>query len=189
MAGDTLYNFRCVLDHLVCALAAKETGQTPPPNIEDLAFPITDTDAKFDSVAGRKLSGLSDSAIALIKRAQPHAGRNQALAVLHKLNNIDKHRVSIVSAPHIKDPEVRLLHSSPVHPKFGVWVNNQPLKHEAKIMEITFFETCREMDVDLRFAVSVSFWEEVERGRSIMETLCDIQDEVARIMEEDWENA
>ena len=49
MAGDSLHNLRCALDHLVYAIAVHESGTEPPPDGNKLMFPITDTAKKMQS--------------------------------------------------------------------------------------------------------------------------------------------
>src|ERR1022692_7857 len=53
MIGDSVHNLRSSLDHLVYAIAVLESGKTPPPDENRLAFPITDTATDFHSAAKR----------------------------------------------------------------------------------------------------------------------------------------
>ncbi len=95
--GDIVHNLRCVLDHLVYAIAIHESGQEPPPSGNKLMFPICDTSAKFRGESNRRLVTLSDSIRAAIETVQPynrpHEKLPPLLAILRDFNNTDKHRL------------------------------------------------------------------------------------------------
>ena len=104
VAGDTLQNLRTALDHLAWQLtpASSRNSQT--------AFPISDDATKYSLEKGRKIKGIPKAAIDAIDATKPYKGGNDRLWQLHKLNNIDKHRLlvtvgasfrSVNVAPHV----------------------------------------------------------------------------------------
>ncbi len=90
VAGDALQSLRSSLDHLVWHLI-EAAGNTPNPGVS--GFPISDSPEKYESEKGRKIEGMRDSAKNRIDFACPYKGGNRELWQLHKLNNIDKHRL------------------------------------------------------------------------------------------------
>ena len=107
LAGEIIHHLRSSLDHLIWALALQHHA-TPDPNI---GFPICLTEEKFIAARkGRKINGISGSALAIIERLQPYRNtdwRNTVsdnpLRIIQEFNNTDKHRLLavVVSAAHI----------------------------------------------------------------------------------------
>ena len=91
--GETLYNMRSALDHLVWQLVLGNGGRPGATN----AFPIVRDDARWEKIR-HKLKGVSPEHERLIRNMQPNVkGAFQpfsamALLDLHCLGNIDKHR-------------------------------------------------------------------------------------------------
>lgn len=87
IAGDVLQNLRTALDYLACSLvpAAGITKET--------AFPIFDDAAKYNSGSSGKVKGMRREAIDLIDSIKPYKGGDDVLWRLHRLNNVDKHRL------------------------------------------------------------------------------------------------
>ena len=69
--GEILYQYRAALDGAVQVAAVIETGQDPPPNESDLAFPIMSSAGKFKN-AERQIKPLSDKSKSLIEALQPY---------------------------------------------------------------------------------------------------------------------
>lgn len=94
--GEILYNLRSALDHLVWQLVLAN-GQVPG---RHNAFPIVRSDEDWAKQARGQwaLSGVSESAVTMIRRLQPYTGGIHlpfnvgAFWKLHALCNIDKHR-------------------------------------------------------------------------------------------------
>ncbi len=92
--GDTLYNYRGVLDHLardlVIASKGKPTGKT--------AFPLCREPEDWNSDRVRsQLAGMEETVRARIEQLQPYHGRqlsstNYLLGLLNSLGNVEKHR-------------------------------------------------------------------------------------------------
>jgi len=98
VAGEAVHQLRSVLDHLVVALASKNS-QRPLNNHQ---FPICTKREKFeDAVKGGNVKGVPDSALKLIEKEQPYneaIPHDHYLSVLHYLDVIDKHRLLLVVA-------------------------------------------------------------------------------------------
>ena len=94
--GEILYNLRSALDHLVWQLV-RANGQCPG---RHNAFPIVKDDKVWGEQAKGQwaLSGVSESAVDMIRRLQPYTGgpglpfNVGAFWQLHSVCNIDKHR-------------------------------------------------------------------------------------------------
>lgn len=89
IAGDILQNLRSALDHLAHQLVLANRGK---PTV-DTCFPVFDDAAKYKAGVQRKIQGMSDAAIRAIDAIKPYEGGNDTLWKIHKLNNIDKHRL------------------------------------------------------------------------------------------------
>lgn len=98
IAGDSFHNLRAALDHLVYAVAVHEINPIDftPELARSLAFPISDTPAKF-AAASRYINVLSDPVRTEIETLQPynrpHPKLPPLLAVLRDIDDIDKHRL------------------------------------------------------------------------------------------------
>jgi len=95
MLGDALYNLRAALDYLAHELVVI-AGNEPS---RQTAFPIFDKPNEYWEGMARKVKGMRQMAIESINRIQPYEGGfGHALWQLHRLNNIDKHRVLLTIA-------------------------------------------------------------------------------------------
>jgi len=91
IAGDCLQNIRSALDHLAWQLV-ESNGQKPTTST---CFPIHDDAAKYKSRYMGQVRGMSNAAINAINAIKPYKGGNDVLWKIHKLNNVDKHRLLI----------------------------------------------------------------------------------------------
>lgn len=98
IVGDCFNNLRASLDACIWELAHLDGAAPPRPN--QLAFPIVTDESKWVQARRYKLQTVPDDIAARIQVLQPFrrapegVGRD-ALVVLSKLNNIDKHRSNI----------------------------------------------------------------------------------------------
>ncbi len=103
LAGEALYNLRSCLDRLACILHLANNGSS----CERTEFPIYLNDPRNDPKESGKYARkikmfreVSPNTQALIEGLQPYQPGNNApnntLAILHTLNNIDKHRELVV---------------------------------------------------------------------------------------------
>lgn len=101
IAGDAIQNCRTALDHLVQQLwlVNNPNGGT---SSRDVSFP-TDTSAQqFESRLQGKVGGLRQDAIDLIKALEPYdGGKGERLAVLNRVNRVDKHRALLTTYANI----------------------------------------------------------------------------------------
>jgi hypothetical protein len=89
IAGDALQNIRTALDHLAWQLVpVNERGP-------QTAFPIFDDASKYQTGKTQRIKGIPNAAMDLVDAAKPYKGGNERLWRLHRLNNIDKHRLLI----------------------------------------------------------------------------------------------
>ena len=94
ITGEVLFNLRSALDHLAYSLA--EMNHSSKAILRRTCFPISDKLADYRPHAQSKLSGLGQKAAAAINALEPYnGGKGTLLWRLHRLNNIDKHRMLI----------------------------------------------------------------------------------------------
>jgi hypothetical protein len=98
--GDVLHNLRAALDHLAFALWERGSREGSERGI---SYPVTDTadPAKYRTERVRKIPGVRQQVVDAIDATEPYeGGAGGQLLVLHKLNNIDKHRRLNLAALH-----------------------------------------------------------------------------------------
>ena len=89
-----MHNLRTILDHVVWELAdEKAQGRHLP------EFPIYDSPEGFHRSGMPKISTLPMEAKVLIEGFQPYQLGNEALSILQRLDNIDKHR-RLITVPY-----------------------------------------------------------------------------------------
>src|SRR5207253_1434562 len=88
IASDMLQNLRSALDHLAYQLILAG-GAIPS---RQTCFPIFDTETGYRTMDSRKVMGMQQHAIQAIDALKPYQGGNDVLWLLHRLNNVDKHR-------------------------------------------------------------------------------------------------
>jgi hypothetical protein len=90
LVGDCLHNLRPILDYLIWQMVISN-----PPNKPDRRnmFPICNTLEDFNAqIRGKRLSGITNDAIEIIKQFQPFNDLYHPLSLLNELYNADKHR-------------------------------------------------------------------------------------------------
>jgi hypothetical protein len=94
--GDILQNLRSALDHLAYQLVLVGTGSAATD--AHVYFPIADDIARYENAKrSGQLKGMRPAAVSAIDAVRPYKGGNDTLWRLHRLNNIDKHRVVILA--------------------------------------------------------------------------------------------
>jgi hypothetical protein len=102
IVGEILYQYRSALDGAIYQAAIVESKQDPPPNENDLMFPISSTRKKFEN-ASRYIAPLSEKCRAFIERVQPYNAPqvsadllvfnfNRSLGILNDWARKDRHR-------------------------------------------------------------------------------------------------
>jgi hypothetical protein len=84
---------RCALDHLAFHLVQVGItfGGTPPEKWEDIQFPIFPSLKSYEAGKGRRIQGARREAIEAIDALKPYKGGCEALWLLRRLDNTDKH--------------------------------------------------------------------------------------------------
>lgn len=100
IVGDVVQNIRSGLDHLAYQLVSVGCPGVEPGR--QVYFPISESADKYKIEAPGKVKGMRQDAIEAINALKPYKGGNDLLWQIHKLNNIDKHRMLIaVGAAHV----------------------------------------------------------------------------------------
>jgi hypothetical protein len=112
LLGDAIHNLRSALDHLAYQLVFVGTngaGNADRPNdpFRHVEFPVADSLAEFVSPRiQRKIEGATQAAKDAIANTKPYKGGNDTLWELHRLNNIDKHRLLISGGGRFSDVDI-----------------------------------------------------------------------------------
>jgi hypothetical protein len=152
MIGDAIHCLRCVLDHLIYAIAIHESGQDPPPKGDALQFPICDSSNKFAGERERRLKTISSPVRAVIESLQPynrpHPDLPPLLSLIRDFDNMDKHKLLTLAVSTIaqgnlgfKGPDVppdRIV-------KFTAW---EHLEDGAEIAAFSFDRPTPNMEYD-----------------------------------------
>lgn len=139
--GEFLYQLRAALDSLVYETAIHVSGEDPPPNAEELEFPIRPSQASFDNAA-RKIAPLAHHHRVWIEEFQPYHAEYateglrltaETLEVINDLARKDRHRGLrvIASWGSNKVPEIALPAGTSLE-----WLKvteDGPLEHEGEI--------------------------------------------------------
>jgi hypothetical protein len=89
VTGDAIQNLRSALDYLVCRLVEANRGTVT----SDTSYPVFKDATVYHAQRLRKVQGMRQDAINFIDATKPYKGGTDDLWRLHKLNNIDKHRL------------------------------------------------------------------------------------------------
>jgi hypothetical protein len=124
IAGEIIQNLRTALDHTAYKLYLKGTGgSTVSTNVY---FPIADSKQQYDHTKGSKTNGLPSDR-AKIDALQPYKGGNNLLWVIHKLNNIDKHRLLLTVGSAVHSLDFTALHKQFYPQSIVAQVNLSPV--------------------------------------------------------------
>lgn len=189
ITGDVLQNLRSSLDHLAWRLV-EANGQRPT---RDTAFPIYDDAAKYKTGYLRQVKGMSGAAINAIDGIKPYQGGNDTIWRLHRLNNIDKHRIVITvgSAFHSVDLGAHmfarmaemvpaLANTEPLHAFFRGADRLFPLKTGD---ELLIDAPDAKVNEKMQFAFDVAFGEpQILEGGPLIETLQEFAEVVDKLI-------
>jgi hypothetical protein len=103
--GDVLHNTRSALDHLVWQLVILDGG-IPKGGSRGNAFPISMTEAAWETAKGQHLAGVSEAHRNILEKTQPFKADNPDLSLfgwLRYLSDTDKHQVVHPMASIIHD--------------------------------------------------------------------------------------
>jgi len=109
IAGDAIQNTKSALDHLAYQLFLVGSPNNVPGR--HIYFPIAESSAKYHADSPGKVKGMRQDAISVINALKPYKGGNDLLWTLHRLSNIDKHRMLITAGTahvaHSMTPSIR----------------------------------------------------------------------------------
>lgn len=112
IAGDVLHSLRGALDYVACGMVPTVT--------RDTKFPIGHSAQAHISSLGRVVPGLDQKALKVLDSIKPYQGGNLPLWTLHRLDNIDKHRLLLAACmtkfTHSLTPE-EIAVQEPIGPK------------------------------------------------------------------------
>jgi hypothetical protein len=196
--GDALFNLRSALDHLAYQLVL--VGGVMQPNSQH-CFPIVDTDdpSRYETERRRKVTGMRQDAIDAIDALKPYKTGDETLWLLHRLNNVDKHRIVLAVFSRFRsldlggyvfrqmqrqfsgDPNFAHLVAGPAPEAFfreGGKV--MPLKEGDEL----FIDTPdAEVDEQLQFRFDIAFRHpQIVEGQSLLETLVKMADVVENVI-------
>jgi hypothetical protein len=89
IVGDALQGLRCALDYVACGMVVAGGGKVT----SKTKFPIVKTATDWEVSGLRMVAGAHQLALEELRRIKPYEGGNYFLWALHRLNNIDKHRL------------------------------------------------------------------------------------------------
>lgn len=96
IAGDAIQNLMSALDHLAYQIVSSDTSDNPP-NPKGIYFPIADDSAKYEANKRKKMEGARQQTFDAVDALKPYKGGNDQLWILHRLNNIEKHRLLLTA--------------------------------------------------------------------------------------------
>jgi hypothetical protein len=182
IAGDILQNLRSAIDYLAYQLVLAAANE---PTIHT-SFPIFDTSDKYKSGVQGKVKGMTEMAIKAIDAVEPYqGGKGEILWRIHRLNNIDKHRLIFTCgiAPgqfnfgrHIgveRLTELIEAHGISALPQFPDAYVDFPSRRMLKVGDELFIDKAdAEINEDIQFLLDIAFNEPgIAEGESIIETL------------------
>jgi len=193
IAGDALQNLRTALDYVAWQICpASERGP-------HTAFPISDDAAKYEAEKTRKVKGMLKAAIDAIDATKPYKGGNDTLWRLHRLNNIDKHRLlltvgtafsAVNVGPHIVGEMIKsgiALHIGKPGIKLAIpTIYLKPLDRQFPLKvgsELFSDAPGAEVNDKMNFLIDVAFGEPgICEGEPMLETLKGMLDLVGHIV-------
>jgi hypothetical protein len=151
LLGDALHNLRSALDHIVYALAVRQTGRDPPPKMRDLNFPIRSSRDAWNKQADKAIAPLNEPTRAAIKKAQPYNRLKTGQGFmpvwwLRLLNDADKHRLLHITALAAAPDEIAI-DAEPG--TFRALWNQGPLVDGAPLLRLELTEPNPHVRVDL----------------------------------------
>ena len=100
-AGDVISNLVGAFDHLTYQLVMAFAPNTTEEILRSVYFPLAEDRAGYKSRLKTIKKLIHPDAVELIKAIKPYASGNEALALLHKFNNLSKHRLILNVAKHV----------------------------------------------------------------------------------------
>jgi len=187
MVGDALHNLRSGLNMLWGHVTAN--AGSPRRGASD--FRIFDTSKAFEAMVKRKPKGRMADVMAILKTIKPYKGGNDALWMLHDLNNIDKHELVTVARSAVLKGEV-IVNAPPAiartgrHIRFGSTVaTGAPFAgQEGTVLYSIPAEFVGKVQVQTKPFQAITFSEpKVVEGKEIVSTLAHLTSVVEGVVE------
>jgi hypothetical protein len=133
--GEILYQLRAALDGAIYEAAIRDSGQNPPPNKQNLEFPIYNSPDRYAEKAPAKIAPLTAKRKQIIESVQPYNAPNlppeqvvfnghRSLGILNDWARKDRHRSlhivgswvsranpQVICPPGVKVASLKLVHS------------------------------------------------------------------------------
>ncbi len=173
--GDAFQAFRSALDHAVWDIVQIECFKPP----DWAQFPIYTTRTAYKKNLW-KLGGVRPDTLALIEGLQPYDGmddgglriEDKPLAILHRLNNSDKHRVVHLTAAMLIGSDVRI---QGVATDISVPIGSGILSEGTEIARVAFGSLDSEMNVSFHFPTEIALSGEIFHARLVSPLILDIK--------------
>jgi hypothetical protein len=91
IVGDILHNLRSALDYMACGMVVAGGGKIT----SKTKFPVREVAEDWEKSGLEMVRGAKQEALEALRRIGPYKAGNYFLWLLHRLNNIDKHRLLI----------------------------------------------------------------------------------------------
>jgi hypothetical protein len=183
IVGDVLQNLRSALDHLLYALVAKAIAPKLPSKV--VMFPIGETPDEYMTLKiKRKIELAGPEAIRRLDAIKPYKGGNDRLWQIHKLNNIDKHRLLLTTASRFAmrrvtlDDRARMALQMPKAFDAGIvdlmrWTNAGGPREPLKVGDVLYTKpSIIKLQKNMQFKLEVAFNEpQIIECEPLLETL------------------
>lgn len=170
ICGDVVHNIRAALDHAYWEIVSPVA--TTDKEMRNLQFPFSETEARLDEAIKTRLADrVSPAFYQALLDLKPHGepGGNEFLALIHKLDILDKHKLLIPTGDYTRLSSEMLIKQVPDFPRglgncgFGqnhrdvAWSippMNRGQRRSAKIPESGILEQELNVPVDIVFTVA-----------------------------------
>ena len=168
IVGETLFQLRSALDHLVCALAIHNGAK----KVRNVYFPTGMSKDHFESQAKKKIHRLSLDARAMVSALEPYnGGKGHWLRVVHTINLVDKHQALIPTAAAIYQTNASLSFK----PGIGRNIISAPkvvLLFEKEITVMKLPASTTEIQGNLNVSIDIAFGDVgVVKGEPVLPSL------------------
>jgi hypothetical protein len=156
--GEFLYQLRAALDNCLQAVAVIDSGESPPPQTDQLEWPICLDEDAWEGTRKRRLSSLHPELQDALRAIQPFQAKCpgwNSLRLLHDMARLDRHRalhlVTVFNAAGRIGYDQKVIRALVAGPDAGLdpnvvatftYTGSGPIQHE-------------ELHVDLEFDVDV----------------------------------
>ena len=188
LAGDAVQNLMSALDHMAYQIVCSDTRDNPPKPAR-IYFPIAESYSEYEAIKHRKMEGALEDSVKDIDVLKPYKGGNDLLWALHRLNNIEKHRLLFTVGSSYRSLNLGALASAGLQraidadPKAFPGISKIPIidaffrpaspQFPLKVGDVLFTDAPdAEFDQNLQFRFDVALDEsEVIEAQSLLETL------------------